>query len=74
MTYGRCPSRYVRAEWIDRLVWDSLQKWILGVNDLESILREALREQEQKSNLSRHEKPYPGERTWIVTLSLKQTV
>jgi site-specific DNA recombinase len=54
MTYNRillntqCPSRRLRAEWIEGLVWNELQSWVLNQQDLETVMTEALREQEQK--------------------------
>ena len=43
-----CPSRRLPTVWLEGLVWDELQGWILNQHDLETVMAEALREQEQK--------------------------
>jgi len=48
MVFGSCPSRYLRTEWLEKVVWGTLQDWILNHTDLEDSLTEALGEYEKK--------------------------
>jgi site-specific DNA recombinase len=43
-----CRGRRLPVAWIENLVWEELQGWIFSHDDLESIVNEALAEQEQK--------------------------
>jgi site-specific DNA recombinase len=45
---AKCQSRSLPAAWIDSLVWEELKGWILAQQDLETVMTEALRDQEQK--------------------------
>lgn len=46
--FGPCQGRYLQQDWIEGLVWDELQDWILHHTNLEEIISEALQEQERE--------------------------
>jgi hypothetical protein len=46
--FGVCPGRYLKQEWIEGLVWNELQDWILHHTNLEEIITEALQEQDRQ--------------------------
>jgi site-specific DNA recombinase len=43
-----CKSRRLPLAWIEDLVWEELKSWILNHHDLETVMTEALQEQEQR--------------------------
>src|SRR5215510_6004433 len=43
-----CKSQRLPLAWIDGIVWEELKSWILNHQDLETVMVEALQEQEQK--------------------------
>ena len=43
-----CKSRRLPLAWIEDLVWEELKSWILNHHDLETVMAEALQEQEQR--------------------------
>jgi site-specific DNA recombinase len=43
-----CRGRRLPVAWLEGLIWEELRAWILSHEDLESLVREALAEQEQQ--------------------------
>ncbi len=46
--YGACPSKSVKSEWIETLVWEELRTWILHRESLELSLSTKLEEYENE--------------------------
>lgn len=45
---GSCPSKSVKSEWIENLVWEELKGWILNNDSLENVLSTKLKEYEKE--------------------------
>src|SRR5262249_35523223 len=43
-----CPARHIPKAWIEDIVWNELQDWILHYANLEEIITEALQEQDRQ--------------------------
>lgn len=46
--FGACSGRHLHGTWIEGIVWKELQDWILNYANLEAVITDALREQDQE--------------------------
>jgi site-specific DNA recombinase len=46
--FGPCSGRHLSGVWIEGLVWNELKDWILNYTNLEAVITDALREQDQE--------------------------
>lgn len=49
--FGACSGRHLPGAWIEGLVWNELKDWILNYTNLEAVITDALRGQDQERKI-----------------------